>query len=348
MKFDLSKIDKVKKLKVSHRMWSESLEMAYIHLLSASAGDLIAITGPSRAGKSELVEELGGLFNSSKRFNENGLMPFVAIEAENDGQYGAFSTKSLILRLLEEIQHPIFGTEEFQESQKVTRSSEKMLRTGLVRFLKLRKTKYLVIDEAQHIRYAGKDVNASIAVLDSWKCLAKRAGVVLVVVGAYPLLEVIRNSRHLIGRKSLVDMSRYKNNLEDLKEFAAIVQQYGGIIGEAEIFLDNLEILHVGSLGCIGLLKRWLLDVLKHCEVMNQEVSREVLIDVSSTDDDLKELLVEIVDGEKLLESNIFEKYTKVRKSTRGNSPRAKKKYKPGKRKPARLKIDGCVGGANV
>src|SRR5690625_6518878 len=78
-------------------------------------------------------------------------------------------------------------------------------------------TLFWVLDEAQHVRYAGKDVLAASGVMDAIKNLAKKANVVLVICGTYPVLQSINYSGHLENRKHDVHLARYRNTDEDRK-----------------------------------------------------------------------------------------------------------------------------------
>lgn len=68
------------------------------------------------------------------------------------------------------------------------RMTEGSMRQALEKAIRARQVRYLFIDEAQHARYTSCHAMGSFAVMDSWKCLAQSTGVVLVVVGAYPIL----------------------------------------------------------------------------------------------------------------------------------------------------------------
>lgn len=62
---------------IPHRNWQRALYDAFAILISASPGEVICITGPSRAGKSLLIRRLIDLLFGKSRFDEAGLMPTV-------------------------------------------------------------------------------------------------------------------------------------------------------------------------------------------------------------------------------------------------------------------------------
>src|SRR5688572_7806316 len=108
-----------------HMHWTESVianldniwvphrnfELAKGDLFSAALvepGRLIAFEGPTRAGKSALVEkfsaELCGKLGSDQQF-----MPFVSMVAENSSTNGLFSSKAFTLSALQAVRHPMFS-----------------------------------------------------------------------------------------------------------------------------------------------------------------------------------------------------------------------------------------------
>lgn len=299
----------ISELKIGHRNWEEALANAFALLVSVSPGEVVCITGPSRAGKTKLVLELSKLLFGETSFDETGTMPIVVVDAVNSGPNGTFSTKAFTLRMLEAVRHPLFSNasgeaEEDVVFKKLQRTTESSLRIALEYALKIRKVRYLIIDEAQHARYASKNAQGAFAVMDSWKCLAQTVGLVLVVVGAYPILQIIRNSPHLIGRKHQVHLPRYQLNTRDMQEFAAIVAAYETQIDlcpSVGSLVKRVSYLHGGTEGCIGLLRAWLLRAQAKAGVSRQGVTMDILEQTSLSDDDLLGIGMEIREGEYLL-----------------------------------------------
>jgi energy-coupling factor transporter ATP-binding protein EcfA2 len=300
---NLELIQKLSTLKIQHRNWLEALNQVYALLLTISPGEVICITGPSRAGKTKLIYELQNLISGDNDFFKTGLMPVVITEAVNCSTNGSFSTKSFTKRLLRAIKHPMHGDEDFNSIAKQDRLSEDVYRQALEIALLARGVKYLFIDEAQHARYVGKSSQGAYAVMDSWKCLAQVSGIVLIIVGAYPILDILRNSPHMVGRKYQVNLDRYQLNNEDLIEFTSILDQYGEATGCSKFLLENFELLYKGSLGCIGLLRAWLLKAFALSSVRKSPITTEILLESQQTLDDLSSMAEEIQHGEKLLES---------------------------------------------
>ena len=337
--YDLNLIKVIGGLKIQHRNWLEALNQVYVLLLTISPGEIICITGPSRAGKTRLIDELQKLLEGDNDFSKTGLLPVVKTEAVNCSTNGSFSTKSFTKRLLRDIKHPMHGDEDLNSIAKQDKLSEDIYRQALEIALKARGVKYLFIDEAQHARYVGKGSQGAYAVMDSWKCLAQVSGVILIIVGAYPILDILRNSPHMIGRKYQVNLGRYQLNKEDLMEFTAILNQYGEATGHSKFFIENIELLYKGSLGCIGLVRAWLLKSFALAGVRGAPLTKEILLESQQTLDDLSSMAEEIQHGERLLEAMSVENYNEE-KSIEPVKKKSKSKAKPFQRKAERIESD--------
>jgi len=326
--------------RINHKNWKYAFIEGFTLISMSSPGDVIGITGPSRAGKSELINELIQKLGYDDEF---GTMTSISVLAANLGPHGSFSTKSFTISMLEAANYPFIPSTLGENSQVKTINPDKLtehnLRLKLEQFLKQRQTRFIFIDEAQHAQYAPK-AQGSHAVLDSWKCLAQTTKTVLILVGAYPLLNILKNSPHLLGRKRQIHLGRYQATKEDLLEFAAIVHQYSlelDLSEELKPFENNTMMLYEGSLGCIGLLKSWLIGASAKAIAYEVKIDKNILMESRFSDSDLEVIYHEIQTGEDLLrsESPNFQIQTA---STMPNNKEVKKKGgKPFQKKPRRL-----------
>jgi len=333
-------------IKINHKNWQIALSQAFALLVSASPGEVLCITGPSRAGKSMLIDELRSLLCGAHDFEKTGLLPTISVVASNTGPHGTFSTKSFIQRMLEKVKHPTlsFSASDVDESSiahKLERSTESVLRLALERALLLRKTRYLFIDEAQHAKYVNKSTMAAHAVLDSWKCLAESTGVVLIIVGAYPILDILRNSPHLLGRKHQVHLPRYQMTGPDIEAFMLILRHFDKVVSvssELKSLAHCAEYLYKGSFGCIGLLKSWLKMASAIACSENTSINQTILNRSLRPDVERREIALEISEGENLLSSIELELPELNSITESAKKVVAAKRSKPYKRKPKRLK----------
>lgn len=311
MSWPFEAIQKIKYMKISHRNWRFALNDAFALLIASAEGEVVTITGPSRGGKSRLIEELMQSIVGAEHDVESGIMPVINILATNCSVRGSFSTKAFTIRALEAIEHPIYGIahadfeKEVKRQKLLERTSESVLRPALESAIKMRRTRYVFIDEAQHIQFAQKGTKDATAILESWKCLAQSTGTTLILVGAYPLLNITKLCTHMLGRKHQVHLPRYRYETNDLMAFSEIVDMYNDLIVlPADVpSLDHwLEYLYEGSMGCIGLLEVWLRDALALViSYGSDELSLEHIQMARRPAAEEKEIATEIEMGEKVL-----------------------------------------------
>lgn len=329
--------------KILHRNWKQALSEAYLLMTTAKRGEVICIYGPSRAGKSSLLLELSNFICKNSILNASEL-PFVMYEVDNNGGKAAFSYKAFLLDMLEVIQHPIYSTRnasgytDLTKSQRINRVTEATLAHALIEGFKNLNTLFWVLDEAQHVRYAGKDVLAAAGVMDAIKNLAKKANVTLVVCGTYPVLQSINHSGHLENRKHDVHLARYRDTEEDLKEFIWILDNYESDL-ELDPSLGSLrecaELLYKGSFGCIGSVRAVLYRASVYAVLERAKINLDHIRRGLKAPNQLVVAAQEIRDGERLLGGGpckILEEVVTAQESI----TRRKKNGKPFQRQPKR------------
>lgn len=302
--------DAIRQMWIPHPKYRQAESDAFAALVTADPGEVICIVGPSRVGKSSLVTRIseslmGGSMSSEDR------MPLVSLVLENNSTHGLLSSKSFTIAALQAVRHPMFGLDKpddlwsLERMHRVERTPEGVLRTAFENALRYRGTKYLVVDEAHHFLYARGGLPAAAALLDSLKCLAASTGVVLILVGAYPLLDLLFHLPHLIGRKLQTHLPRYRaDNRDDVVNFDRILIEYSKPLrfeGALSLRTWN-EYLHEGSHGCIGLLRGWIRDALNRAWLADVPVlSMEHFETTRKTPSDLQSLAAEIRLGEERL-----------------------------------------------
>ncbi len=346
MHWAIKSIDKIKKLHLSHRNWNRAISQAHAMLISSSAGEVVCITGPSRGGKSRLVDELERLLTCGINLSNSDYMTVVKILATNCSVGGTFSSKAFTLRALDAVKHPFYSDNNSNAAdwgasfyKQLGRTPETVLRPALEAAIKNRKTKYIFIDEAQHVLHSRGGKKDAAAILDSWKCLAQSTGVVLVLVGAYPLLDAMALSPHMIGRKHQVHIPRYQYVKNDLKSFLGLLESYSKFV-KLKPDVESLKIyasyLYDGSLGCIGLLEAWIREALSYALANNEDYLLLEHFEMSfKVETDRRMVAAEIKNGERFLlseESKVSEIKEKTLKKKNG------RKKKPFEKNPKRHK----------
>lgn len=331
--------------RIAHRNWQEAVATLFALLTAASPGEVVVVAGPSRCGKTRLIDHVCNLLFPDKSAFSGGRVPYVVVDAVNAGPNGSFSTKSFTLRMLAAIKHPFYSLDNSDPEQiseykllKMDRSTESSLRIALERAFIIRGVLYLFIDEAQHASYATRGAMGAHAVLDSWKCFAKSTQIVLVIVGAYPILNILQNSPHMLGRKHQVHLPRYYSTEADINEFVGILDAYEARLHMQGIKADlrkHARLLYGGSLGCIGLLRAWLMRSYAYAQIHENNINEKLLLATKLPDSDLREIAIEIEHGELILNED-----RPVWESQKPKSPvrdvKKKEKQKPFQRNPKR------------
>lgn len=334
-------LEQIKSLKVSHPKWNLAYKEASNMMLIAQPGEVVGIVGASRIGKTRLVNELRSTIFTSP---STGSFSTVYCLAENCSTSGEFSTKAFTQRLLDAIEHPFFATRNIVDVDcaasivRMSRLSEGVMRSALEKALIHRKTRYLFIDEAQHVLYAKKGAKGAGAILDSWKSLAQICQLVLVLVGAYPLLNALNHSPHMVGRTLNVHFPRYHLNTKDIRDFAGIIRAYLEILKPEKSFDigEWTEFLFEGSLGSTGLLESWFRRAFARMRVEEKnKLTKDILLKTRKTQKELEIILTEIAQGEEVLSTNPPRKKTGI--AAKGNVKHNRKAFQ---RSPRRLQIN--------
>jgi len=355
-------IKTIRSMSISHRNWNRAFSDSFAFLTASAMGEVVCITGPSRAGKSRLIRKLISMLDCGQISNEINIMPVVSVLATNCSVRGGFSTKEFTIRALEAVKHPIFGVVhndyelEVKRLKLLARTSEGVLRLALEHALIQRQTRYFFIDEAQHIQYVLNNERHAAAILESWKCLAQSTGTTLVLVGAYPLLNILKLCPHMLGRKHQVHLPRYQYVENDLLAFSEIIEVYSELIvlpEGVESLNDWIDLLYEGSMGCIGLLEGWLRGALAYVDANDERVLTLAHLKAARRSKiEEAEISQEITEGEKVLGKAGGISYVSAVESSDlvvSNKKKInKKRGKPFRRSPKRYDIGDLNGGIEI
>ena len=91
---DLTRVTNLN-FKIPHRNWKQAFAEAFVLMTTAIPGEVICIVGPTRAGKSELLRQLGDVVCGAAH-EQGDEQPIVAIELVNDDAHARFTFRSLI------------------------------------------------------------------------------------------------------------------------------------------------------------------------------------------------------------------------------------------------------------
>jgi len=301
--------EKLKFACVRHTTFDQAVKDISSQLLILDVGEVLAIVGPSRVGKSRAARQAFAQAIASR--DGHSKQSVVWIDNENSQANGEYSTKAFMQYACEVIKQPIYGRSGIENQSLalrrdalIARTPEGRLRNAFEVGLKEIDAKYLVVDEAHHVGYAKGGAKVASAIFDSWKCLAHKSGVVLIVIGSYGLVDIIGRVPHFIGRQRPLEVPRYKDiSIDDLVSFRGALQAFSDmlrpVLKAGASLLDWDRYLFEGSLGCVGHLSLWLRSALgwmasHDCSYMTKAVLQEKAFTKAHRDS----LQKEISDGE--------------------------------------------------
>ena len=334
--------------KLNHRIYKKALSDLQTELTFSEPGEVVVLTGPSRAGKTSLLKHLVKEYLESSGNDCASEFPFVYVEAKNKSQEGKFSSKAFFTDLAEALQHPAFsanvedGRHREQNVRRVDRRTTADLMTGCERALRHLDTRYLAIDEAQHIQWHGNSPHVRAAILDSFKSFASSANVTLVLTGAYPIVGMLRSSNHLVGRSSLLEIPRYLATAEDAEDFLSVLDWFSkGVRFERDVssLCDWAGYIHQHSFGVVGAVGRWLRIAMGKMVADGSDVLAWKYMDEARRNDgDLASIGAEIRLGEELLNKTPVEDPTIWREKAEARNPSPQSEEAPPEGRRRKLK----------
>lgn len=253
-------------IKIEHRNYALTKRRIASSCAAMLPGELLMLVGPSRVGKTRCVRDALGIKDDNAP-DANERMRTVIVEAANEATSGEFSTKGFAMACLRAIRHPIYGVAadddpwERRLNELLDRTPERRLWSAFECALVLRKTEYLVIDEAHHVLYVRGGEAAAARVLDSWKCLGNSTRVKLILTGSYALLSLLSLAPHLVGRQQPLEFPRYRSDsAADVQAWEQMLRRFSEVLplkGEESLSRWN-RLLFDGSVGRAGGLSLWL------------------------------------------------------------------------------------------
>jgi hypothetical protein len=221
-------------------------------------------------------------------------------------------------------------------------------------FGKLRRE--LVIDEAHHVGYAPGGDAAAARILDSYKCLANRTNLKLVLTGSYQLLRLLTLAPHLLGRQHPLEFPRYRAGVRsDVTSWQQILQTFSQCLKfeNGQSLCTWNSYLFEGAQGCVGQLLRWLRVALARLQSEEgTSISRDLLEQTRLPAAQEASILAEILVGEQQLAQANASISGKMSASLQGGDEakprdsqptRKQRKGKPFQRHSKRNKVGGRV-----
>jgi hypothetical protein len=265
---EIQKQEQLFDVRVSHKKLTAVVDEVAPLLTPHSETMLIPVLGATGVGKTVFgTYVLQRLYSGYSKVMaaDSSVIPVIRVEAYSDGE-ARHSFRGIYKAILNELAQPAEHGKSFTEIsdgrmrvRSDSRATISGLREAIETSLKHRRTEVLVIDEAYHLLKLSKDT----AVMDTLKSLANTTGVKIVLIGSYDLLDLIATQGQVARRSAVVHFDRYHlDGAADRDEFRKVVRaiQLKWPSTEVPNFVAISDALLELSLGCVGLLKTFLLE----------------------------------------------------------------------------------------
>jgi len=302
---------------IAHPHLAEVYQRLHDELATVEQGSLIFVCGPSGIGKTTLLRRIEQKFIKEMKpelGQDPCRLPLVMIEALSP-ETGNFNWKDFYRRLLVKLDEPCIDKKIIPSQQRNERQDYRHitvlrkagvaeLRHAVEQALKYRRPAAVCIDEAQHLARmaSGRKLQDQ---LDCIKSLANVTGVPIVLCGHYELL-VFRNLSAQLSRRSIdIHFRRYRaDEKSELRIFKNVVWSFGRHLPleEEPDLVEQWDYLYERSLGCVGVLKPWLLKGLSAAlKDGGRKLTLQHLNKTALSVSRCKKMLLDLREGENLL-----------------------------------------------
>lgn len=303
-------------------------------------GTMVLVIGPPRVGKTTFIELLiKELYRRAQAMMQQdpSYIPLVSMTTDIDvGHRGSFDWSDFHPEVLKQLGDPFMNLNR----RHLMRARD--LKEATVEGLLQRKTRTIIIDEAQHLAQArlGRRLQDN---LNHLKYFENKTGVSHVLVGTYAMHRFRKVNAQLALRSIDVHFRRYDDEKQEdriaFKSALWALQRQLPVEREPQL-VRHWEFLYARSLGCIGLLKQHLNQALR-C-ALDEEKAKTVTLDhLKKTEPSKDKILLamrDILKGEKDLitesedaDDNLLEELRLLRHgSLEGNTANKEKKDNDG------------------
>lgn len=255
---------------VAHTLLVEAKDHLMEAITDSAPNSLVMVLGPAGVGKTTLLTRVRQLLNAlDEVLDDPARLPVVTVEAIPPDSR-SFSWRSHFKRLLLEMNDPMVEGKRRSPSAGHTANTMPAFPNdrgvtadyhyAVEQALRYRRPRAVLIDEAQHLfaLASGRRLEDQLNVL---KSLANRSNTVHVLCGTYELLR-IRNLSGQLSRRSIdIHFPRYDvAKTADRRTFTRILHTFAEQmpLPEPPDLVKFWEYLYERSIGCVGILKDWL------------------------------------------------------------------------------------------
>ena len=272
-----ARVEYFKRYTMAHPRLTEAREALSGAIYESAPNSLILVLGPTGVGKTTLRIKAEQLLTTAMSVDleaDPGRLPVVSVECIAP-ESGAFSWRDHFRRLLLHMEEPLLDhklhpgksihiadrTVRFMPN---VRTAGTEYRHAVERALCFRRPVAIMLDEAQHLARVGPGRRLSDQ-LDVVKSIANYTKTVHVLLGTYGLLAFRNLSAQLSRRSFDIHFPRYRaEDPDDRKAFLTVLRSFEQQLplSEPPELAKEWDYLYERSIGCVGVLKDWLVRAL--------------------------------------------------------------------------------------
>ncbi len=257
---------------IAHPILVNSYQQLLTVIREPAGVSLVFVFGPTGVGKSTLCHRLEQKIieqTLSELNPQPGHIPIVSVEAVAP-ESGHFNWKDFYYRALDACHEPLIEqkldmaarNQRRNQSGRLSQATPSLaeLCRAFESCLKHRRPNAFIIDEATHLGKATSG-RRQLDQMDKLKSLANLTQTLLILVGTYELLHLTNLNGQLSRRSADIAFPRYRfDSPEDARNYKGILQtfaQYLPLPAPPDLVTDYTY-FYERSLGCVGILKDWL------------------------------------------------------------------------------------------